>query len=433
MDPLIIGYIGLAIFLLFLIVGIPVGFAMGIVGFAGFAVIVSPEAALGKIAMVPLNTMMDFNFAVIPAFILMAQIFNVAGFGSNLYEASEKWLGHKRGGLGFATIIACAIFAAISASTVATVVTIGLVAVPEMLKRQYNPSFAGATVAAAGGLGVLIPPSSVLILYGIMTEQSIKDLFMAGILPGSLLAAIYIVVVNIMCRRNPDIAPAGPRYTLREKLLALRDVWEVFVIVIFSIGGLFAGLFTPTEAGAAGASGAIIVALLRRRLSWAGFIKAVKGTITNIGLVGFIIVGAMIFNYFAAVSTVPQKLVEVVGGMSTSPYIIIFLITLLYLILGCFLDSLSMIMLTVPFIYPLVTSLGLDPIWFGIYVVLVMEMAVITPPVGINVFAAAGMHPDMSVETIFRGVWPFVFGQAICIFLIVVFPQIVLFLPRFLK
>lgn len=433
MDPLIIGYIGLAVFLVFLLAGVPVGFAMGIVGFAGFALIISPAAAFGKIAMIPLHNFTDFNFAVIPAFIFMAQVFDNAGFGANLFEVCEKWMGHKRGGLAIASIVACAIFAAISASSVATVLTVGLVAVPEMLKRRYNPGFAGATVATGGGLGVLIPPSGALILYGIMTEQSIKDLFAAGILPGILLSLIYIVIIAILTRRNPDLAPPGPKYSFRERFQSLRMLVDVLLVIMISIGGLFAGLFTPTEAGAAGASGAMLIALLRRRLSWAGFVKAVKGTITNTGLVGFVLTGAMMFNFFAAASTVPQKLVEVVGEMSTSPYVVIFIITIILLILGMFLDSLAMLLLTVPLLFPLVVSVGIDPIWFGIFIVMTQEMGVITPPVGINVYIAGNMHPKLSSDIIFKKVWPFVVGQLVCIVLLTVFPQIVLYLPNILK
>ncbi len=433
MDPLTIGWIGLSCFLLLLVIGVPVGASMGLVGFAGFALIVSPVAAFGKLAIVPMQIMSDFNFAVVPAFVLMAQIFNVAGFGNKLFDAGEKWLGHHRGGLGLATIVACAVFAAISSSSIATVVTIGMVAIPQMLKRNYLPSFAGATVAAAGGLGVLIPPSAVLILYGLMTEQSIKDLFMAGVIPGIVLAATYLGVVTIHCRINPDLAPAGPRYAFKEKLISLLACWEVFLIIIISIGGLFAGLYTPTEAGAAGATATIIVALLRKKLTWEGFVQALKGTMANTGLVGFILVGAILFNYFAAVTEIPKVLVELVGGIQAAPFVIMLVLTGFYLILGCFLDSLSMIMLTVPFIYPLVISLGYDPIWFGIYIVLVMEMAVITPPVGMNVYAVSGMFKSMPVETVFRGVLPFVIAQLANVLLILAVPQLVLFLPNLLK
>lgn len=433
MDAQLVGWIGLLCFLVLLVIGVPIGIAMGVIGFAGFALIVSPDAALGKLAIVPIEIMSDFNFAVIVAFILMAQIFHVAGFGGNLYEAAEKWLGQYPGGLGLATIAACAVFAAISSSSVATVVTIGLVAIPEMLKRQYNPSFAGATVAAAGGLGVLIPPSGILILYGLMTEQSIRELFVAGIGPGLILTAAYFVVVTIQCRINPKLAPASSKYSWSEKLTALKSCWEVFTVILVSIGGLFAGLFTPTEAGAAGASIAIIVALIRRRLSWTDFIKALKGTMMSSGVVIFILVGAIIFNYFAAVSEIPKLFVEAVGRINLAPFFIMLLLTIAYLVLGSFLDSLSMILLTVPFIYPLVISLGYDPVWFGVYLVLVMEMAVITPPVGMNVFVVSGLHKSMKLETVFRGVVPFVGAQFVVILLMLAVPGVVLFLPHLLK
>ena len=433
MDPQTIGYIGLAVFFILLLAGVPVGAAMGLIGFCGYSLIVSSTAALGKVAIVPYQTMIDFNFAVIPAFVLMAQIFNEAGFGTKLYDASEKWLGHYRGGLGMATILACAVFAAISSATIATVVTIGLVAIPEMLKRNYQPHFAGAVVAAGGGLGVLIPPSNILILYGIMTQQSIKDLFMAGIIPGIVLAFAYMSVIGFVCWFRPNFGPAGTKYSFREKVMALFSCWEVLLVIIISIGGLFLGWFTPTEAGAAGASGAIIVALLRQKLTWEGFKRAIKGTVGNSGMVAFILIGALIFNYFAAVSTIPQNLIGVIGAINAKPFLIMLVLTGVYLVLGCFLDSLSMILLTIPFVYPLVISLGYDPVWFGIYVVLIMEMAVITPPIGINVFAVGGMFKELNAETVFRGVVPFVVTQFAVILLLLLAPEIALFLPNTLK
>lgn len=433
MDPQAVGLIGLAVFAVMLIIGVPVGIAMGLVGFAGFAFIVSPTAAIAKLAVIPFETMVDYNFAVVPAFILMAQIFSVSGFAGMLFDFCEKWLGHLRGGMGLATIAACAVFAAVSASTVATVVTIGLIAIPEMLKRRYDPRLAGACVAAAGGLGVLIPPSAVLILYGLMTQQSIRKLFMAGVIPGIILAVAYMITFVIICRMNPKIAPAGISYSFSVKIKSILGCGEAVALIALSLGGLFWGWFTPTEAGAVGATGAIVLGLIRRRLTWEGFKKSILATAANSGMVGVILVGALIFNYFAAVSTVPQKLVELAGGINASPFVIMLLVTGVYIILGCFMDSLSMIMLTVPFLYPLVLSLGYDPIWFGIYVVMVMEMAVITPPVGINVYTVAGIIEGMSLETVFRGVLPFVLTQVVVLLLFMLFPQIVLFLPNFLK
>lgn len=433
MEPITIGLIGLLLFIVMMIIGVPVGISMALVGVGGFGYIVSTTAALAKVALIPFTTIIDYNFAVVPAFILMAQVFSVSGFGAKLYEFCEKWLGHFRGGLALATVMASAVFAAISSSTIATVVTIGVIAIPEMMRRNYDPSLAGASVAAAGGLGVLIPPSSILILYGLMTQQSIRSLFTAAIIPGLILAVAYAITIYVLCRLKPNIAPEGHRYSLQEKMKALGATWEVLTLIFLSIGGLSWGWFTPTEAGAIGASGAILIALARKKLTWRGFEKALLDTAANSGMVCLILVGAFIFNYFVAVTSIPQKLVASVGGMDTSPIVIMLVVSAVYLVLGMFMDSLSMILLTVPFMFPLTLALGYDPIWFGIYMVMVMEMAVITPPVGMNVYATAGLVDGLSLETVFKGVLPFVLAQLTVILLLLAFPEIVTFLPKLMK
>lgn len=434
MEPFTIGLICMVAFFLMMTIGVPVGISMALIGFAGFSLIVSPTAAIGKIALIPFTTITDYNFAVIPAFILMAQIFGVSGFGSKLYELCEKLLGYHRGGLALATVVASAIFAAISSSTIATVVTIGIIAIPEMMRRKYDAGLAGASVAAAGGLGILIPPSSILILYALMTEQSIRKLFVAGIVPGMILAIAYVITIAIICRMNPNLAPGtGEKYSFKEKMKALADTWEVIAIIILSIGGLSLGWFTPTEAGAIGAAGAIIIALARKKLTWEKLMESLKGTAANSGMVGLIMIGAFTFNYFVTVTTIPQKIVDTIGGIEASPILIMLIITIMYLILGMFMDSLSMLLLTVPFMFPVVTALGFDPLWFGIYIVLVMEMAVITPPVGINVYATAGLFKWLTLEKVFRRVTPFVLAQIIVIIILLLFPEIVTFLPELLK
>lgn len=434
MEPITIGVICMLVFFLLMIIGVPVGVAMTLIGFVGFGYIVSMSASVGKVALIPFDTITDYNFAVIPAFILMAQIFGVAGFGVKLYELCEKFLGYHRGGLALATVVASAVFAAISSSTIATVVTIGLIAIPEMMRRKYDPGLAGASVAASGGLGMLIPPSAILILYAIMTEQSIRALFIAGIVPGMMLAIAYVVTIAIVCRMKPELAPSvGRRYTMKEKMKALAGTWEVIAIIFLSIGGLTWGWFTPTEAGAIGACGAILIAIARKKLTWENLMKSLKGTAANSGMVGLIMIGAFTFNYFVAVTTIPQKIVSTIGGIEASPILIMLVVSLMYLILGMFMDSLSMLLLTVPFMFPLVVALGFDPLWFGIYIVLVMEMAVITPPIGINVYATAGLFRWLSLETVFRRVTPFVIAQFVIILILLFFPEIVTFLPTLLR
>ena len=432
LDPIVVGVLGIILFLLLLIVGVPVGISMAMVGFAGFAYLVSWKSAVGKIALTPFVTMIDYNFAVVPAFILMAQILRVSGLGGKLYDLCEKWLGHRRGGLALATVLAAAVFASISASTIATVVTIGAIAMPGRFNRRYDRGFAGATVAAAGGLGVLIPPSAILILYALMTEQSIRALFIAGIVPGLLLVLVYGITILIWTWLKPDMAPGGEQYSIRVKLEAIANTWEILLLIILTIGGLTLGWFTPTEAGAIGASGAILIALVRKKLTWTGFMQALTATAASSGMVVLIMIGAFIFNYFVSVTKIPQTIVAFVGELNMAPIIIMIFVSLMYLILGMFMDSLAMMLLTVPFMFPVIQALGYSPVWFGVFIVMVMEMAVITPPVGMNVYATSGLVRDLPLETIFKRVFPFVSAQVVVIILILLWPEVVTFLPELL-
>jgi tripartite ATP-independent transporter DctM subunit len=433
MDPMTIGLICLVLFFVLMIIGVPVGISMALSGFVGFAWIISVSAAIGKTALIPFTTMIDYNFTVVPAFILMAQILGKAGFGAKLYELCERWLGYRRGGLALATILASAIFAAISSSSIATIVTIGLIAIPEMLRRKYDPGFAGATVASAGGLGILIPPSGILILYALITESSIRKLFIAGIVPGMLLVIAYVITVWLWCRVNPDLAPRGPKYTMKDRLTSIVHTWEVLLLLVVTFGGLFKGWFTPTEAGAVGAAGAILIGVVRRKLTWKGFMESLKDTAANSGMVVLIMIGAFIFNYFVAVTRIPDAIVNGISNMDAAPFLIMLLITFIYIVMGMFMDSLSMMLLTVPFLVPVVTSLGYDLIWFGIYSVMVMEMAMITPPVGISVYATAGLVRETTLGNIFRKVFPFVVAQFAVILVMLIFPRIVTFLPDLLR
>lgn len=433
MEPITVGIIGTVCFLLLMVVGVPIGISMALVGFAGFAYLVSVDAALSKIALTPFSTMIDFNFAVVPAFILMAQVFGVSGLGSKLYDLCEKILGRFRGGLALATILAAAIFAAISSSTVATVVTIGVIAIPEMMRRKYNSDFAGATVAAAGGLGILIPPSSILILYGLMTEQSIQKLFIAGIVPGMLLVLAYLITVIIMTRLQQDIAPAkGPKYSGSEIWQAFLATWETLLLIVICIGGLTLGWFTPTEAGAVGASGAILIAWFRKKLTWKALMESLLKTAANSGMVGLILIGAFLFNFFVTVTEIPQNVINTIGNINASPFMVMLIVTIIYLLLGMFMDSLSMLLLTIPFMFPIAAALGYSPIWFGIYCVMVMEMAVITPPIGMNLFATAGLFNYITVENIMKKIAPFVIAQFVIILLLLLWPEIATFLPDLL-
>lgn len=429
MSPVTVGLIGIGVLVLTFLIGMPVGFAMAFVGMAGFCFLVSPDAGLSLLARDFFSNLSAYSLTVIPMFIFMGSIAYASGMSRRLYEAGYTVFGQMRGGLAMATIAACAGFAAMCGSTNATAAAMGRVSLPEMRRYNYNDSLATGCVAAAGSLGILIPPSTIFIIYGIMTEQSIGKLFIAGVLPGVLLAGLFIIVVVILCKRNPSLAPGGAPTTFKQKLAGLAGVIEMMVLFALVIGGLFLGWFSPTQAGAAGAFGALLIGLARRQLSWQGFLFAVKDTLRITCMVMIIVTGAIIFGHFMAVAKLPLVLSDWVGGLPLPPMAIMGVIVLLYLVGGCFMDALALITLTVPIIYPVVLVLGFDPIWFGVIIVLVTEMGVITPPVGLNVYVIKGVAEDVPLETIFKGVLPFLAALIVAVGILMAFPQIATFLP----
>jgi len=359
----------------------------------------------------------------------MGQIAFHSGISRRLYDSVYVFMGHFRGGLAIATIGACAGFSAISGSTNATAATMATVTLPEMRRYNYDMSLATGTVAAGGSLGILIPPSVIFIVYGIMTETSIGKLFAAGIFPGILLALLFILTIYIRVRINPGLAPPGPKTSLREKAKSFIGVLEALIIFGFVMGGLFFGIFTPTEAAAVGAFFTLLVALLRRSLSWQGFVQSLMDTTRISCMVMVIVTGAVVFGHFMAITRIPFILANWVSALPMPGYAIMGVIVLIYLFGGCFMDALAMIMLTIPIFYPVATALGFHPIWFGVAIVLVTEMGVITPPVGVNVYVVHGIAKDVPLEVIFRGVAPFVLALLVCVAILLTFPQIVLFLP----
>ena len=429
MSPIIIGVIAFVVLFALFALGLPIGFGMALVGFAGFSYLVSQGAAMAKMGFVPFDAVASYDTAVLPLFILMAQITFVSGLSRDLYNLAAKWLGSRPGGLAMATAGACAGFAAVSASSLATAATMGLVAIPEMKKYKYDLALATGCVAAGGTMGVLIPPSAGLILYGILTEQSIGKLFMAGVIPGVLEALFYIITIYILCRLKPDLGPRGPRSSFGEKMAALGNCGEIIGLVILILGGLFIGWFTPTEAGAVGAFGALVFSLFRRRLDWQKFRQACFETARMTGMIYLILIGAFIFNYFLAVTTIPTWLAGVIEGLPLPPLAIIVLVLIVYIFLGCFVDTLAMILLTIPIFYPLVMSLGFHPIWFGVILVRMSEIALITPPIGMNVYIIAGVAPDVPMQTIFKGIFPFLIADTVHVALLLFVPSITLFLP----
>ena len=429
MDPLVAGVVGIIFLIVLFILGMPVGFAMAFVGFAGFSYLVSPTAGLNLLARDVFTNLSSYSLTVIPMFLLMGSIAFASGISTRLYAASHTLLGNVRGGLAMATIMACAGFAAICGSTSATAAAMGKVALPEMKKYGYADSLATGSVASAGSLGILIPPSTIFIVYGILTQQSIGSLFLAGILPGILLATLFVIVVAVMVRRNPALAPAGQSTTFKEKLAGVSGVTEMMLLFFLVMGGLFAGWFSPVQAGAVGAAGALLIGIARRNLSWQAFKDAIIETVKVTCEIMIIVTGAIILGHFIAVTTIPNMLSGWISGLGLPDVAVIAMIILMYLIGGLFMDSLAMITLTIPIIYPLVLAMGFDPIWFGVIIVLVTEMGVITPPVGINVYVIKGITKGISLETIFKGIIPFLIAIIICVALLLAFPKIATFLP----
>jgi tripartite ATP-independent transporter DctM subunit len=398
-------------------------------GFIGFAYLVGIGPALGLLKTVPYTTFASHSLSVIPLFILMGVFSFSAGISKDLYEAVYKWLGNLRGGLAMATVGACACFASISGSSMATAATMGTVALPEMKKYKYDLALATGSVAAGGSMGILIPPSVILIIYGIITEQSIGKLFLAGFIPGVMEAFFYMLVIAVLTKFNPSLGPRGPKTNFVEKLRALSKTWEVLVLFLVVIGGIYLGVFTPTEAAGIGAFGAFGFALMKRRLTWGVFKKSLSDTIRTTVMVFAIILGAMLLGYFLTVTRIPFDLAGFVAGLPVNRYIILALILFVFLALGCVIDTMAFVLLTVPIFFPLIVNLGFDPIWFGILVVRTTEMGLITPPVGLNVFIIKGVARDVPIGTIFRGIFPFLFADLCQVVLLIAIPQLSLFLP----
>lgn len=433
MNPITIGLIGIGFLLLLFIIRIPVAFAMAIVGFLGFSYLCSLKAGLSLLARDFFEQFYSFPLSAIPMFILMGSFAFASGIGKRLYDSAYRIMGHLRGGLCMATVAACAGFAAICGSTAATAATMGKIALPEMKRYHYEDSLAAGCVASSGTLGILIPPSTIFIVYGIMTEQSIGKLFVAGIFPGIILSVLFLITVAIICLRNPALAPSGASTKWKEKTKALIGVFETLILFSLVIGGLFLGWFTPTQAGGIGAAGALMIGLVRRQVSWEGFLEATKDGLRTSCMVLCVIAGATVFGHFMAVSTIPFIVGDWVKALPLPPMAIKGVIIFIYLIGGCFMDAMALVVLTVPVIYPVVLSLGFDPIWFGVIIVLVSEMGVITPPVGVNVYVIKGIAPEIPLETIFKGIFPFLIAIIINIIIMVVFPGIALFLPNLAK
>ncbi len=446
-----IALIGFAAVLILAFLRVPIAFAMGLVGVIGFAVLNNWnwKASLSPAAGTVLDTLQTESLSVIPLFVLMGMLVSRAGLADELYRASNAFLGHRRGGLSMATIVACGGFSAICGSSLATAATMSKVAMPQMRAFGYSDSLATASIAAGGTLGILIPPSVILIIYGIMTEQSIDKLFLAGIVPGLIGVLFYLAAVQWTVFRNPASGPAGARVDWPERFEALLHVWGILLLFIAILGGIYFGIYTTTEAAGIGAGGALVIALVRRKLTVRIFVDALVSTIRTTAMLFTVLIGAQIFQRFVVRADLPGDLVAFVTGFDVAPLVVILLILLVYIVLGCVFESLSMLLLTVPVFAPVVAELGLfahlaeDPataltagqmkelslVWFGIVVVVVTEISLITPPVGLNVFVLKGVLGDVTTGTIFRGVTPFWIADLFRLALFVLVPMIVLFVP----
>jgi tripartite ATP-independent transporter DctM subunit len=422
----VIGFVSLFVLML---LRVPIGMALGLVGVTGFGYLTSMSPALKIVGHTTMRTVTDFNYAVVPLFLLMGAFATTSGMSRELFRAANAFIGHLRGGLGIATILACGGFAAICGSSVATAATFSRVAYPEMRRHNYPESFSAGVIAAGGTLGIMIPPSTVLAIYGIITEQDIGKLFIAGVIPGILAVIMYVATVSIIGWSKPGFLPSGPRSSWSERVESVKGVWATLLLFAFVIGGLYGGMFTATEAAGAGAGGAFIIGVARRRLSGKQILDCLLETTRTTAAVFTILIGALLFGYFLTITQTPQKVTAFLTGLGIGDYGVLALILLMYLLLGCLMDALAIVILTVPIIFPLIKEMGFDPIWFGIIIVMTVELGLIHPPVGMNIFVIKSVLKDIKISTIFIGVIPFIITDLIRLVILVIFPALATWLP----
>lgn len=433
MSESLIGVFGIGALFFCLVARLPVGMALLVVGFGGIWAIDGQRTAIATMSSEAYSSVTGYGLSIIPLFILMGNMAGAAGYSQRLYEAANAWIGRLRGGLASATVLGCAAFAAVSGSSVATAVTIGKVALPQMKRFGYKDGLATGSVAAGGTLGILIPPSTGFVLYAILTEESIGKLFIAGILPGILLSLLFVVVIFIMTTINPEQGPRGPATTLPEKAWATLHALPLIGVILVSIGGIYMGIFTPVEAAGVGAALVTVLGLVTRAIKISSLPGVLLETVSTTAMLYLIIIGAHVFGPFLALTHIPEVLANGLESLGLGTYGTLLLILLGYIILGMFFDGLAMLVVTLPVVFPIITGLGFDPIWFGVIAVIVIEMGLITPPVGINVFVVKGVADGVPMATIFKGVLPFWFAMAVCLILLVLFPEIALYLPSQMK
>ncbi len=424
------GLLFLGLMLVMMLLGFPIAFSMGLLGILGLWYLTGFKISMGALGIAVYDSVSEYYLCVVPFFILMGLLCLKAGISRSLYRASHAWFGQMPGGLAVGTVLGCGGFAAICGDSMATAATMSSVSLPEMKKYQYDDSLATGSVAAGGTLGILIPPSIGFIAYGIITEQSVGQLFMAGMIPGILLMILFAVTIYIRCRKNPRLGPAAAASTMAQKIASLKDVWQVFLLFCVVIGGIYSGLVTPTEAGGVGAVGALLIAFLSKEFSFKGLLEALIGGIEMSTMILTILIGVTILGNFVTLTQIPMELAGFLERLDVSRYVLFVLILVLYLFLGMVMNIIPMIMLTLPILFPTIMALGFDPIWFGVIMVIMMEMGQITPPVGINVFVIHGVSEGVSMATIFKGVLPFLLVQILVIVILTFFPDIALYLPN---
>lgn len=434
MNPTLIGITGIIVMLAVFMTRMPVAYVMAFVGYAGFSIMISGKGGLNLLSRNIYEAFSSYGLTTIPLFILMGQLAFNSGISRKLYDTAYKYLGGVRGGVAMATVTACTAFGAVCGSSPATAATMATVGLPEMRRYKYADELSAGSVASGGGLGMIMPPSVVLIVYGVLTEQSIGALFVAGIFPALLITVLFILAIYVRCRLDPLQGPPGEKFTWKERFRSLTGMIDTLIVFFLVMGGLFIGLFTPTEAAAVGAFGVLALSVIRRRLTWEGFVKSMEETLRTSCMVMLLIAGAVIFGKFLAVTRIPFNLANWISELNLPSYLIMGVIVLVYFIGGCVMDALALVMLTIPVFYPVVTDMGYDPIWFGIIIVLVTQMGVITPPVGINVYVVFGVARaavgGVALESIFKGIIPFLIAIIAGIIILMIFPQIILFLPN---
>jgi tripartite ATP-independent transporter DctM subunit len=433
MTVIVVAALAFLLLMVLIVLRTPIAVAMIVSGLAGTTAISGWSTALATLKQGPFERATSYTLVVIPLFVLMGYLASQSGLSASLFRAANVWLGHLRGGLAMATVVGCAGFGAICGSSLATSATMATVALPEMKRYRYADTLATGSVAAGGTLGIMIPPSIIFVLYGIMTEQSIGKLLLAGVVPGIVETVLFCVAIAIETALLPNLGAAGPRATFRQRLLAVRDVWEVLILFVIVIGGLYAGLATPVESAAFGVVGALFFGVVKRTLTWRELLGALDQTVRTTAMIFLIIIGADLFGYFMALSQLPLAMATWLIHLNVGALGVLWIILVVYLILGCVMDELAIILLTVPIFFPVVMQLGFDPIWFGVIIVVTVQIGLVSPPVGLNVFVIAGMARDVPLPRIFRGIMPFLAAMVVLLVLLTVWPDLALILPRNMK